>query len=177
VTPSEYSEYFPSRSQCHLQVQGVASASYTGAVERPSPESVLQLLRVHGLRMTPQRRAIIAEVMAANGHISPTIIAQRVRDRVPGVDASTVYRTLDLLEQIGVLSHTHLESGAEYHRRSESQHVHLVCSNCGAEDSLSLAEAKRLRDLVAGHHGFAPDLTHFAISGLCRHCQDRTAAH
>ena len=121
--------------------------------------------------MTPQRRAIVAEVMAADGHISPTAIAQRVKDRVPGVDASTVYRTLDLLEEIGVISHTHLESGAEYHRRSESQHVHLVCSSCGAEDSLSLAEARRLHDLVAGHHGFDPDLTHFAISGLCRLCQ------
>jgi Fur family ferric uptake transcriptional regulator len=121
--------------------------------------------------MTPQRRAIVSEVMDADGHISPTAVAQRVRARVPGVNASTVYRTLDLLEEVGVLSHTHLESGAEYHRRSESQHVHLTCSRCGSDDSLSLAEARRLKDLVAGHHGFAPDLTHFAISGLCRDCQ------
>jgi Fur family ferric uptake transcriptional regulator len=121
--------------------------------------------------MTPQRRAIVTEVMAADGHISPTAVAQRVRVRVPGVNPSTVYRTLDLLEEVGVLSHTHLESGAEYHRRSESQHVHLTCSRCGTEDSLSLAEARRLKDLVAGHHGFAPDLTHFAISGLCSSCQ------
>jgi Fur family ferric uptake transcriptional regulator len=136
-----------------------------------SPDAVLELLRSRGLRMTPQRRAIVAEVMSADGHISPTAVAQRVRARVPGVNASTVYRTLDLLEEVGVLSHTHLESGAEYHRRSESQHVHLTCSSCGSEDSLSLVEAQRLKDLVAGHHGFAPDLTHFAISGLCLPCQ------
>jgi Fur family ferric uptake transcriptional regulator len=121
--------------------------------------------------MTPQRRAIVAEVMAADGHISPAAVAQRVTARVPGVNPSTVYRTLDLLEEVGVLSHTHLEAGAEYHRRSESQHIHLACSRCGVEDSLSLSEAKRLKDLVAGHHGFAPDLTHFAISGICRRCQ------
>lgn len=121
--------------------------------------------------MTPQRRAIVAEVMAADGHISPSVVAQRVRARVPGVNPSTVYRTLDLLEEVGVLSHTHLETGAEYHRRSESQHIHLACSRCGNEDSLSLREARRLKDLVASHHGFAPDLTHFAISGLCRRCQ------
>jgi Fur family transcriptional regulator, ferric uptake regulator len=148
---------------------------YTLDMSPATPDSVLELLRSRGLRMTPQRRAIVTEVMAANGHISPTAIAQQVRARVPGVDPSTVYRTLDLLEEVGVLSHTHLESGAEYHRRSESQHVHLTCSNCGSEDSLSLAEAKRLRDLVARHHGFAPDLTHFAISGLCRRCQDASA--
>ena len=138
-----------------------------------SDQSVLDLLRSRGLRMTPQRRAIVTEVMASNGHISPASLAERVRARVPGVDPSTVYRTLDLLEEVGVLSHTHLENGAEYHRLADSRHVHLVCSSCGSEDSLSLAEADRLRDLVARHHSFAPDLTHFAISGLCRRCQGR----
>jgi Fur family transcriptional regulator, ferric uptake regulator len=122
--------------------------------------------------MTPQRRAIVTEIMAADGHISPTTVARRVQERVPGVNSSTVYRTLGLLEEIGVLSHTHLESGAEYHRRSEERHVHLVCSRCGSDDSLSLGEARRLRDLLGKHQGFAPDLTHFAISGLCRDCQE-----
>jgi Fur family ferric uptake transcriptional regulator len=140
-------------------------------VSPSTAESVLDLLKTRGLRMTPQRRAIVAEIMAADGHISPALVAKRVRARIPGVDASTVYRTLDLLEGLGVLSHTHLESGAEYHRRAESQHIHLACSRCGAQDSLSLAEAKRLKDLLARHHGFEPDLTHFAISGLCARCQ------
>jgi Fur family ferric uptake transcriptional regulator len=136
----------------------------------PTAESLLALLKSRGLRMTPQRRAIVAEVERATGHISPTAVAQRVRERVPGVDPSTVYRTLGLLEDLGVLSHAHLESGAEYHRKAESQHVHLACSNCGAEDSLSIDEAKRLKRLIAQHRGFAADLTHFAISGLCERC-------
>jgi Fur family ferric uptake transcriptional regulator len=135
-----------------------------------SPEALLDLLKARGLRMTPQRRAIVTEVMGARGHISPTSVARRVRERVPGVNASTVYRTLDLLEDLGVLSHAHLESGPEYHRTSESDHVHLACSNCGAQDSLSLDEAKELKRLIGRHHGFTPDLTHFAISGLCARC-------
>ena len=134
-------------------------------------EDPIELLRALGLRMTPQRRAIVAEIMASNGHISPPAVARRVRERVPGVNPSTVYRTLATLEDVGVLSHAHLESGAEYHRRSEAQHVHLACSSCGAQDSLSLQEAERLKDMIAGHHGFRPDLTHFAISGLCAKCQ------
>ncbi len=124
--------------------------------------------------MTPQRRAIVAEIMGSNGHISPPDLARRVRERVPGVNPSTVYRTLAMLEEVGILSHAHLESGAEYHRRAESRHVHLTCSRCGAEDSLSLKEAGRLKDMIARHHAFQPDLTHFAISGLCANCQ-RTA--
>src|SRR5205823_15082878 len=133
-------------------------------------DSVLELLRSRGLRMTPQRRAIITEIMTAEGHISPTAIAQRVQKRVPGVNPSTVYRTLGVLEDLGVLAHAHLESGPEYHRRSDSQHVHLTCSRCGSEDALSMAEASRLKRLVATHRGFQPDLTHFAISGLCAGC-------
>jgi len=137
-----------------------------------SVESVLDMLRARGLRMTPQRRAIVAEIMAAEGHISPPAIARRVKERVPGVNASTVYRTLDLLEELGVVSHAHLEGGAEYHRRSESQHVHLACSRCGAQESLSLSEARSLQRLIEKNHGFEPDLTHFAISGLCARCQE-----
>jgi Fur family ferric uptake transcriptional regulator len=133
-------------------------------------ESVLALLRGRGFRMTPQRRAIVAEVMATSGHISPTAVAREVQRRVPGVNASTVYRTMELLETVGVLSHAHLEAGAEYHRRADSQHVHLVCSRCGADDSLSLQEASRLRRLIARHRGFQPDFSHFAISGLCATC-------
>lgn len=132
---------------------------------------VMDLLRNQGLRMTPQRRAIVAEVMRTQGHISPTMIARRVQGDMPGVNASTVYRTLALLEEIGVLSHSHLESGAEYHRAEEAEHVHLTCSRCGAEDDLSIDEAKALQKVVERHHGFSPDLTHFAIGGLCAACQ------
>jgi len=136
-----------------------------------SADSVLELLRTRGLRMTPQRRAIVAEIMGAEGHISPMVVARRVRDRVPGVNPSTVYRTLTLLEDLGIISHAHLETGPEYHRRAESQHVHLICSRCGADDSLSLPEAQRLKQIIVRHHEFSPDLTHFAISGLCAACQ------
>jgi len=141
------------------------------APQVPPSDDLLRVLREKGLRTTPQRRAIVAEIMVSDGHISPPDLARRVRERVPGVNPSTVYRTLSMLEEMGILSHAHLESGAEYHRRAESQHVHLTCSRCGAEDSLSLKEAGRLKDVIARHHGFRPDLTHFAISGLCANCQ------
>jgi len=121
--------------------------------------------------MTPQRRAIVAEIMRTRGHISPTALARKVQEEMPGVNASTIYRTLSLLEEIGVLSHAHLEGGAEYHRAEEAGHVHLTCSRCGAEDDLSVAEAEELQQLVMRRHDFLPDLTHFAISGLCGDCR------
>lgn len=129
------------------------------------------VLQARGLRMTPQRRAIVAEIMRTRGHISPTALARKVQGEMPGVNASTVYRTLSLLEEVGVLSHAHLEGGAEYHRAEDAGHVHLTCSNCGAEDDLSMEEAEALSNLIERHREFLPDLTHFAISGLCEECR------
>ncbi len=137
---------------------------------------VLDLLRSKGLRMTPQRRAIVSEVMRTQGHISPAAIARTIEGEMPGVNPSTVYRTLTLLEDVGVLQHSHLESGAEYHKRDEAQHVHLTCHRCGRDDSLSIAEAGRLGTLIHQHHGFVADLTHFAITGLCATCAGAAAS-
>lgn len=134
-------------------------------------EGIIEALRSRGLRMTPQRRAILSEVMRAKGHISPTALARKVQGEMPGVNASTIYRTLSMLEEAGVLAHAHLEGGPEYHRAEEAGHVHLTCSRCGAEDDLSLKEAEALQQLIERHRGFRPDLTHFAISGLCADCR------
>jgi Fur family transcriptional regulator, ferric uptake regulator len=139
-------------------------------------DGVIELLRKRGLRMTPQRRVIVAEIMRTQGHISPTALARKVQGEMPGVNASTIYRTLSLLEEAGVLAHAHLESGAEYHRAEDAGHIHLSCSRCGAEDDLSLDEAAALQQLIEQHHGFRPDLTHFAMSGLCADCQRELAA-
>jgi Fur family ferric uptake transcriptional regulator len=131
---------------------------------------VMDLLRSKGLRMTPQRRAIVSAVLRTQGHIAPAEVARRVQSEMPGVNASTVYRTLGLLEEVGVLQHSHLETGAEYHRTEEAQHVHLTCHRCGRDDALSLSEARALGELIHHHHGFVADLTHFAITGLCEDC-------
>ena len=136
----------------------------------------LRILKRKGYRMTPQRQAIVAEVMSARGHINAPAVAARVQAIMPGVTPSTIYRTLDMLERVGIIAHSHLERGAEYHRAGESGHVHLTCARCGAEDDLSLDEAESLERLITKHRGFRPDLTHFAISGVCRSCQEKLDA-
>jgi Fur family ferric uptake transcriptional regulator len=133
-------------------------------------DDVMELLRSKGLRMTPQRRAIVTQVMRARGHISPASLARTIQGEMPGVNASTVYRTLSLLEEVGLLQHSHLESGAEYHKRDEAEHVHLTCGRCGSDEALSIVEANSLASLIRDSHGFEADLTHFAITGLCRSC-------
>jgi Fur family ferric uptake transcriptional regulator len=138
---------------------------------RPDTDGVLELLKEHGHRMTAQRRAIVLEIMNSHGHIVPADIASRVQAREPGVNASTVYRTVELLEELGVLTHAHVERGPEYHHSGEHNHVHLICSNCGAERSIPVGVLDNTRDDFAADTAFLPDFTHYAIRGLCEKCR------
>jgi Fur family ferric uptake transcriptional regulator len=139
-------------------------------------EETITSLRARGLRITPQRRAILQEILNAKGHISPPTVARAVQARMPGVNASTVYRTLTMLEDLGYVSHSHHEAGAEYHRAGEGDHVHLICARCGSQDALSSEEERALARLIGRHRRFHPDLTHFAISGTCDACQQQNGS-
>jgi Fur family transcriptional regulator, ferric uptake regulator len=134
-------------------------------------EGAVELLRGQGMRMTPQRLAIVDEIMSTSGYIIPITVIDRVRERVPGVSPSTVYRTLERLEQVGVLAHVHLESGVGYHRLEDAQHAHLTCARCGADLELPRSSLRSLERLIERDHGFHPDFTHYAISGLCGSCR------
>src|SRR6266498_1400986 len=74
-------------------------------------QTAIELLRSRGMRMTPQRIAIVEEIMGTPGYLLPSTVIDRVKARVPGVSASTVYRTLERLEDLGALAHVHLEHG------------------------------------------------------------------
>src|SRR5919202_5906570 len=96
-------------------------------------------LRERGLRMTPQRQLILDAVDSMHGHISVEQIHQRVICQFPDVHVSTVYRTLEVLEEIGVVRHTHFHDGvAQYQRTDEAPHHHLVCSICHTDIELDV---------------------------------------
>jgi Fur family ferric uptake transcriptional regulator len=136
----------------------------------------VELLRGQGMRMTPQRLAIVDEIMSTSGYVIPITVIERVQARIPGVSPSTVYRTLERLEQVGVLAHVHLESGVGYHRLEEAQHAHLTCARCGADLELSRRSLRSLERLVERDHGFRPDFSHYAISGVCAACRQAQAS-
>jgi Fur family transcriptional regulator, ferric uptake regulator len=136
-----------------------------------SLDSAIGVLRAQGLRMTPQRLAIVREIMAAVGYVVPGDLVARVQATMPGVSAATVYRTLERLERLGVLTHVHLASGIGYHRVDEAPHAHLVCAGCSVQLELSRDSLRDLQRLVEREQGFRADFTHHAISGLCADCR------
>src|SRR3989337_2182587 len=89
-------------------------------------------LRAQGYRLTPQRQLVL-EAVGELGHATPDEIVTAVRRTASGVNISTVYRTLELLENLGLVTHTHLGHGAPtYHAATDDDHVHLVCRMCGS---------------------------------------------
>ncbi len=130
-----------------------------------------QSLRDRGLRATPQRR-MVADAVAELGHATPEQVCERVQALAPALSRSTVYRALDLLEELGVVTHTHLSHGAStYHLAGHADHLHLVCRDCGAVEEAELSLAAELDERVRAVHGFTCDMAHLSLHGLCRRCR------
>nr|WP_202524007.1 transcriptional repressor [Kitasatospora sp. SID7827] len=127
-------------------------------------------MRERGYRLTPQRQLVL-EAVDALDHATPDEILGQVRKTASGVNISTVYRTLELLEELGLVSHAHLGHGAPtYHLAGRHTHLHLVCRDCDRVTETDTAIAAPLIDSLRAEHGFDTDLKHFAIFGRCADC-------
>lgn len=120
--------------------------------------------------MTPQRERVLGAVRAL-GHATP----EQISDAVPEVDLTTVYRTLELLEEIGMVRHTHLDHGAPAYRPAEDDHVHVVCHDCGTVVDAPSALADELERRLLTERGFWLDRAHLTLFGRCRGCAARAA--
>ncbi|WP_432535660.1 Fur family transcriptional regulator [Kineococcus arenarius] len=134
------------------------------------------MLHARGLRLTPQRERVLA-VVRRLGHATPEDVVAALRDEAgaPAVDASTVYRALALLEELGLLARTALERRAEsFHPVEHGGHLHLVCEACGGVAEAPAQAAAGLASDLLHRTGFAADVTHLALRGRCAACR---AAH
>lgn len=136
----------------------------------PAGTDWVAALRASGHRVTPQRQLVL-EAVGSLGHCTPEEIAHAVQEKAAGVNISTVYRTLDLLEEIGLVQHTHLGHGAPtYSVVDDHQHVHLKCRGCGRIQEVSpevfAGPIAELRE----EKGFVVDIAHFAVFGRCADC-------
>ncbi len=142
---------------------GSATSVWDGVAER---------LRSSGLRWTPQRRTLIEVLREHQGHVTATEIIGRCRELDPTTTPSTVYRTLDMLEDLGLVRHGHGPGGREeYHILPDQVHGHMYCIGCGATWEIDAGTATAIVDALEGQLGFAVDLSHVTISGHCKGCQ------
>jgi len=135
------------------------------------PDELADRLRGSGYRLTPQRQLILRAVEDL-GHATVDEVLSRVRTQASAVNASTVYRTLEVLEELGLVRHTHLSDRAPtYHSAREPEHFHLVCRRCQRVRSVEPATAAALIATLRSDHGFDVDLGHLAIFGQCVECE------
>jgi Fur family ferric uptake transcriptional regulator len=128
-------------------------------------------LRASGYRVTPQRQLVL-EAVTRLEHASPEEIFTDVRHTARGINVSTVYRTLELLEQIGLVKHTHLGHGApRYHLAAEAEHVHLVCRQCEEVTQVEPAAVGSLVEGLREQLGFETDVGHLTVFGTCATCK------
>ena len=142
----------------------------------PSAPPLAAQLRARGLRLTNQRQRVLATV-AALEHGTPEDIHARLRDEAgpdgAAPDTSTVYRTLELLERLGLVWHTHLGKGAPVYHAAQHPHLHVVCQSCGEISSADPALLDGAAERLAADLGFTVDVGHVALSGTCRACAEK----
>lgn len=133
---------------------------------------VRQGLRARGLRWTPQRRVVLEVLAGFDGHVTGADLVDGCRALDPSTTPSTVYRTLDVLEQLGVVSHSHGREGRqEFHVSPAADHGHLVCSSCGRSWELDRDEAAPIVDALRASRRFSVDVAHLSIEGRCADCR------
>ena len=133
--------------------------------------TVRERLHEHGLRWTPQRRTLIEVLAGTDGHVTGAELVERCRAVDPATIPSTVYRTLDALEEIGFVSHSHTADGREqFHVLPVVEHGHLECRRCHASWEIPADEAAELVAALERSRGFSVDLSHLSILGLCASC-------
>ncbi len=132
-------------------------------------------LHARGLRWTPQRRTLLEVLERTDGHVTGAELVERCREVDPSTTPSTVYRTLDVLEDLGIVRHHHGADGREeFHVRPQAVHGHLHCQVCGRDWELGPAEARPLIERLDEARGFEVNLTHLTVSGTCATCRSAT---
>ena len=149
-----------------------ASGSIEGAARANARwGDVRDLLRARGLRWTPQRRTLIEVLSRTDGHVTGAELVERCRAVDPETIPSTVYRTLDVLEELGLLRHSHGADGREeFHVLPAAVHGHLHCNGCATTWEIGADEAAALVESLARGRDFAVDVSHLSIGGRCRDC-------
>ena len=114
---------------------------------------------------------VIEALHNTNSHISAEEIYEQLHSRYPYSNISTVYRTLELLKELNLVTETDFDEGrVRYHVAEKGHHHHLVCHACGNIMDLEETVLYPLKDVLFREYGFDADLRHLAISGKCSDC-------
>ncbi|MBA2522516.1 MAG: transcriptional repressor [Solirubrobacterales bacterium] len=147
------------------------SAAYSPPRPISSVEAAAQILRAEGHRFTASRRLALEGLLAADGPASAEHLAGGLDGRTGPADLPSVYRNLELFEQLGLVRHVHIgHSAGLYALVGQHEHSYAVCERCGKLTRLDAGALDEIRAPIKRATGFQADFSHFPILGLCREC-------
>lgn len=132
-------------------------------------------LRSLGYRVTPQRELILDTLCRMNEHVTIGELYDAVRQVAPAIDRATVYRTINLFKELGLVISAEIGNAAVYEVADDQPHHHLMCRECGSVDVLAHHHFESLAHHLLDEHGFEADIDHLTISGVCDTCRQTTA--
>jgi Fur family transcriptional regulator, ferric uptake regulator len=135
--------------------------------------SCLKVIKENGLRLTPQRRLIIDILHNTHSHLTGEDITKQAQTRMPGVNKSTIYRTLEMLEQTGCVYKSESGDHFIYHHDEEGHHHHLVCRSCGKIIECDEKIFHSVENVLSKNYGFHVDFKHLVMNGLCLKCMNK----
>jgi Fe2+ or Zn2+ uptake regulation protein len=138
--------------------------------EQPTTVRISELLRERGNRITPQRRAILRIIRERAGHLSADEIHDLARREIPRLSLSTVYRTLDLLKELDLVTELHLAGNHYRYEAQSDQHEHLVCLSCGKVIEFHCAHCVAMHEQLSGKYGFQITGSRVELFGYCQEC-------
>jgi Fur family ferric uptake transcriptional regulator len=135
--------------------------------------SCIATLKEKGLKITPQRLLIADIIHDARGHLTAGEIIGQVQAKMPGVNKSTIYRTLDILEEAGCVYKSELDHEFVYHHDDRGHHHHLKCSRCGKIVDCDETLLEPLQSSLIKKYDFRVDFKHMVINGICGECKNK----
>ena len=123
------------------------------------------------MRVTPQRAHVWRVLVESGEHFTAEEVWKRVRDKLPGLELSTVYRSLEALQAVGLVAESRLPEGPRVFEARTALHPHLVCEDCGRISHPEPEISWRLLEVLStGSRGFEVRELHVAAKGTCPDC-------
>ncbi len=141
-------------------------------------EQIIETLRLKGHRLTPQRIMVLSIIASGDGHMGVDEVFRRAKNAYPYMDIATVYRTLHLFKDLGVVTEVAIGERLHYELTEPGEyHHHMVCRVCHGAFNLSPHYLSEFRETLSQEFGFEPDLEHFSVRGVCAKCQHASPEH
>jgi Fur family transcriptional regulator, ferric uptake regulator len=145
------------------------------AITRPS---LMKELAARGIRMTAQRRLLVGIIQDSPRHLDAARLLEIAQKQDPDIDRATVYRTLALLKNRGLIDELdlmHIEGEKHYYEaKTNRDHCHMACFRCGAIMEYASSSFEKLKAEMVKQSGFQIRVVRLEVGGFCRRCQKRS---